>query len=121
VNILGAWLTGTGHPLAGACILIGAKLVGTAVLARLFALCRPSLLTVNWFRRVYEGIGRVKQRLYSSGPWQAVVRWKNRIKERLQRLTHRWRGGHLKRRWRALRVVLRRKWRGQPRVAARLK
>lgn len=111
VNLFAIYLTAQGHATMGASILIGAKLLGTAILARLFALCRPSLLTVNWFRRLYEWIGRVKQWLYTSAPWQAAVRWKNAVKARFKRLTHRWRGGHLKRRWRALRIIIRRKLR----------
>ena len=61
VNLFAIYLTAHGHPLTGTGILIAAKLVGTALLARLFTLCRPSLLTVNWFRRMYEGITRLKQ------------------------------------------------------------
>ena len=111
VNIFAVYLTAAGHALAGTTILIAAKLVGTAILARLFAICRPSLLTVNWFRRLYEWLGRVKQWLYTSAPWQAAVRWKNHINARLARLTHRWRGGHLKRRWKSVLYLMRRRWR----------
>ena len=46
--------------------------VETAVLARLFTLCRPVLLTVNWFRRLYEAFGRFKYRLFHSAPWLAA-------------------------------------------------
>jgi hypothetical protein len=114
VNLFAVWLTANGQAALGAGILIAAKLVGTAILARLFALCRPSLLTVNWFRRLYEAIGRLKSWLYHSAPWQAAIRWKNRIKGRLARLTHRWRGGHLKRRWKAVARVLRRRFSRRP-------
>src|SRR5687767_15427199 len=41
VNIFAVYLTAHGHAVAGAGILIAAKLVGTAILARLFTLCRP--------------------------------------------------------------------------------
>jgi hypothetical protein len=79
-------------------------------------LCRPSLLTVNWFRRLYEAIGRLKQRLYNSAPWQAAVRWKNAVKTRWRHMTRRWRGGALKRRWRAVGHLLRRKFSRKPRI-----
>ncbi|HEX2748088.1 MAG TPA: hypothetical protein VHM91_08825 [Verrucomicrobiales bacterium] len=116
VNIFAVYLTAHGHPVTGTCILIAAKLLGTAILARLFTLCRPSLLTVNWFRRLYKAIGRLKQRLYNSAPWQAAVRWKNSVKAKWQQMTRHWRGGALKRRWRAIGRVMRRKFSRKPRV-----
>jgi hypothetical protein len=109
VNLFAVYLTANGRAALGAGILIGAKLAGTAVLARLFSLCRPSLLTVNWFRRLYEAIGRFRQWLFNSPPWQAAVRWKNAVKVRLKRLTHRWRGGHFRRRWKAIVHLIRRR------------
>lgn len=109
VNLFAVYLTARGQAALGGAILIAAKLVGTAILARLFALCRPSLLTVNWFRRLYEWFGLVKAWLFASAPWVAAVRWKNKVKAKLKRLTHRWRGGHIKRRWKALRVILHRR------------
>jgi hypothetical protein len=114
VNIFAVYLTASGHAALGTGILIAAKLVGTAILARLFAICRPSLLTVNWFRRLHDFIGRLKTWLYNSAPWLAVVRWKNALKTRLARFTRRWRGGHLRRRWRAVIYVLRRRFRKSP-------
>lgn len=110
VNIFAVWLAAHGRPATGTIILIAAKLIGTAVLARLFTVCRPSLLTVHWFRRLYDAIGRLKTRLYTSAPWVAAVRWKNGIKFRLAALTHRWRGGHLRRRWKAVGHLVRRKF-----------
>jgi len=110
VNIFAVWLTANGHALAGTAILIAAKLAGTAILARLFAVCRPSLLTVRWFRRLYEGLVHLKTRLYaaikSMPAWMAVVRWKNAIKLRVAKFVHRWRGGHFKRRWKAVKYLI---------------
>ncbi|HWB03000.1 MAG TPA: hypothetical protein VG796_08260 [Verrucomicrobiales bacterium] len=120
VNIFAVYLTARGHAVTGAGILIAAKLVGTAILARLFSLCRPSLLTVNWFRKLYEAIGRLKQWLYNSAPWQAAVRWKNNLKAWFRHRTRHWRGGALKRRWRAVGQILRRKFSRKPRVQSPL-
>jgi hypothetical protein len=116
VNLFAIYLTANGHAVVGTSILIAAKLLGTAILARLFTLCRPSLLTVNWFRRLYEAIGRLKQWLYNSAPWQAAVRWKNSVKTRWQHMTRHWRGGAFKRRWRAVGHVLRRKFSRKSRI-----
>ena len=113
VNLFAVWLTANGQALPGTAILIAAKLAGTAILARLFTVCRPSLLTVGWFRRLYEGINRLKARLYSAikamPAWGAMVRWKNAIKARAAKFFHRWRGGHFKLRWKAVVHLLRKR------------
>ena len=114
VNLFAIALTAGGHALAGGSILIGAKLLGTAILARIFAVTRPTLLTVDWFRRAYEWLIRTKTWLYStvkqSRAWQAAGEWKRQISARLGRLTHRWRGGHLRRRWKAVVLSHRRRF-----------
>lgn len=109
VKISALWLAAHGHAIYAAGVFIVAKVVGTAVAARLFALCRPTLLTVGWFRRCYEWLVRLKDKLYHSAPWQAAVHWKNRLKLRWQEFTAPLRGGRLKRRWKAILHLMRRK------------
>jgi muconolactone delta-isomerase len=111
VKIFALWLIAQSHAVAGAGVFVAAKVIGTAIVARLFAICRPTLLTVRWFRAVYEWLVRLKARLYHSMPWQKVVAWKNRIRERWRKFTAPWRGGRLKRRWRAVFYLMRRKLR----------
>ena len=99
-------------------MLIAAKLLGTAILARLFAVTRATLLTVGWFRGLYEWIIRTKAWLYgrvkSSQVWQSAVLWKRMAFARLARLTHRWRGGHVRRRWKAVVFFLRKRFGRRP-------
>ncbi len=52
------WLMAQGHVLLGIGCLLAAKLTGMAVLARLYALCRPSLVTLGWFSRLEATILR---------------------------------------------------------------
>ncbi len=111
VKIVALWLIAHGQALAGGGVFLAAKVVGTAIVARLFAICRPTLLTVKWFRSVYEWLLRLKARLYHSAPWQAAVAWKNRLRARWREFTAPWRGGRLKRRWRAVTWLMRRKFR----------
>lgn len=114
VKISALWLAAHGHAIYAACVFIAAKVIGTAAAARLFTLCRPSLLTVGWFKRLYNWFGRIKDRLYQSAAWQAAVRWKKDIKERWAHLTRNWRGGRFKRRWRAIGWMMRRKFSRKP-------
>ena len=97
-----------GHPGRGLSVIIAAKVIGTAIVARIFTVCRPSLLTVRWFRRLYEWIVRVKTRLYTAikamPAWATAVRWKNAIKALLPKK------GMLTRQWKAIGQLVRRKF-----------
>ena len=52
---LGAlWLIGQGRPGLGLMLIVVAKVVGTAIVARLFTLTRPALLRLAWFATLYR-------------------------------------------------------------------
>ena len=53
VKLAALWLIGHGHAGLGLTLVVVAKLVGTAVVARLFELTRPALLRLAWFARLY--------------------------------------------------------------------
>ena len=46
IKLLALWFIGNGHRLLGLLVIVAAKLVGTAVVARLFTLTRPALMTM---------------------------------------------------------------------------
>lgn len=52
-KIAGLWLIGQGHSLLGVSTFLGAKVVGTALLAWLFSLTKPALMQIGWFARAY--------------------------------------------------------------------
>ena len=118
VKIIALWLIAHGQALAGTGVFITAKIVGTAIVARLFTICRPSLLTVRWFQRLYDWLVRLKTRLYHSAPWQRVVAAKNRLRAWWKRITTPLRGGRLKRRWKAIATLIRRKFTRKPAATA---
>ena len=54
---LGAlWLIAQGHEIAGVVVILVAKIVGTAVVARLFSLTQSALLRMHWFAVFYNCI-----------------------------------------------------------------
>ena len=53
VKLLALFLFGTGHYASGVMLIAGAKLAGTAVVARLFQLLQPTLMRIGWFARWY--------------------------------------------------------------------
>jgi hypothetical protein len=51
---LGAlWLIGVGKGGLGVTVIVVAKVVGTAIVARIFTLTRPALIRLSWFEAVY--------------------------------------------------------------------
>jgi hypothetical protein len=64
VKLAAVWFMARGHALGGLIVIVVAKLAGTAVLARLFALTQPALMRLAWFARWYTR-------------W---VAWKNELK-----------------------------------------
>ena len=96
VKLAALWLVAQGHGLAGVALIVLAKLVGTAIVARLFVLTRPALLQMPWFARLYGRwvpwkealLTRVRARLRASWVWRAS-RW---VKRGLKRRWSRWTG-----------------------------
>lgn len=73
---LGAlYLIGHGQHVAGITLLIVAKIVGTAILARLFSLTQPSMMQLAWFATWYPRWkawkDKLLQRLRASVAWRA--------------------------------------------------
>lgn len=66
VKLAAVWLIGTGRPVLGLAVIVLAKVLGTALVARLFALTHPTLMTLPWFARLYA----------RWMPWKAaLLRW----------------------------------------------
>lgn len=53
LKLLALKLITIGHQLWGVAVIVGAKVVGTAIVARLFHLTKPALLRIPWFARLY--------------------------------------------------------------------
>lgn len=53
VKLLALWLIGIGRGGLGIVVIVLAKLLGTAVMARLFQLTQPALMRLAWFARLY--------------------------------------------------------------------
>ena len=107
---LGAlFLMGRGQVVAGVGVIIMAKVLGTAIVARLFTVCQPTLMGVGWFRAGHDWLVRMKQMLYAKlramPAWQAAVA----LKERAKRWLRTFKPGVIARRWKAIRLRLRRR------------
>jgi hypothetical protein len=78
VKLLALFLMGRGHALMGAAVLLAAKVLGTAILARLFTLTQPALMGLAWFARWYPRWKAWKDEVIAqvrcSALWQAARR-----------------------------------------------
>lgn len=63
-KVAGLWMIASGRFFSGCLIMLTAKVVSTAVIARIFLTCRPQLLTMPWFARLYAWTGLLRQRVH---------------------------------------------------------
>ena len=84
VKLLALYLFGRGQTALGLALLLGAKLVGTALLARLFQLTQPALMQLPWFARWYPRWKNWKDavlaQVHSSAVWHAAQELKRKAK-----------------------------------------
>ena len=80
VKLLALWAVGQGHVITGLVVIGLAKVAGTALLARLFTLTQPRLMTLPWFVRLYTRWTDWKTRLLewvrSSAMWRSAQTFK---------------------------------------------
>jgi hypothetical protein len=76
IKLIALYLFGSGHYTSGLVLLLGAKLAGTAVVARLFQLTLPALMQIPLFARWYPRWKTWKDRVLGavrqSAPWRAA-------------------------------------------------
>ena len=84
LELAALWAMASGHFLAGVLALGTAKLMTTALFARLYTLCQPSLMTVWWFARLHDGLTDAKHwahaRLEAWGVWRVARRTITRLR-----------------------------------------
>lgn len=97
------WLAG-GQKVLGIGTIFAAKVMGTALVARIFQLTREALLTIGWCLWVYEKVSAVREAAYAIWRAMPVVRW-----WRMRWAKEKAKGGFWKRKWMALRSVIKTK------------
>lgn len=85
-------LIGAGHKLAGLGVIAVAKLLGTALLGRIFLLTEPQLRQFGWLARALDAWHAFKQRamdwLRASAPWRAARAAVLTLRQRWRRARH---------------------------------
>lgn len=65
LKLLGLWLMSSGHAFFAVAVIIAAKVLGTAIVTRTFVICKPRLMTLSWFERLYGGFISLRERVYA--------------------------------------------------------
>ena len=95
VKLAALWLLSSGFKLLGALLIVAAKLVGTAIVARLFTLTRPALLRMPWFAGIYRRWTAWKDALLAQVRASWAWRAGRIVKRSLQRRWQRWRASFM--------------------------
>jgi hypothetical protein len=114
VKLAAFWLVAHKQAALGLGVIIAAKLVGTALLARIYALTHPQLLRIAWFAALHARYVSFKMRVYAALKATRIYQFLHQHKLRLKAWFKEWREararGLLRKRWIAA-VRLLRKWR----------
>lgn len=59
------WVT-RGYWLPSLMLIAFAKVLGTAIVARMYVVCQPKLMTIAWFRQLHAGLYLLRNHLYAA-------------------------------------------------------
>lgn len=117
VKLAALWLLAHGQQVLGLTLVVGAKVLGTALVARIYSLTHPKLLSIGWFAWLHERFVAFKTKVYAS---LKTTRWYQaahvqmlHIKARVKDLLRNKGRAFWRKRWEAARRLIRR-WRRSP-------
>ncbi len=91
MKLVALFLIANGHALSAALLFVGAKIAGTAILARLFMLTQAKLMQIGWFARGYNWLMPWQERMFAAVRASWAWRYGRIIKYRVgQAIKARW-------------------------------
>ncbi|MEO8935883.1 MAG: hypothetical protein ABI277_08055, partial [Burkholderiaceae bacterium] len=63
-KIAGLWMIASGRFFSGCALMLAAKVLSTAIIARIFLTCRPQLMRMPWFARLYAWTCVLRDRIH---------------------------------------------------------
>lgn len=96
VKLLALLLFAQGHGVVGLTLVIAAKVLGTAMAARLFELTEPALMQLAWFARFYPTFKSWKNRLLAQVRQSALWRGVRLVKAQLRHAVEKFWQSHTK-------------------------
>ncbi|WP_426190457.1 hypothetical protein [Massilia sp. DWR3-1-1] len=89
VKLLALFAIGAGYPVTGVAVFVAAKLGGAALVARVYFLTRPALLTLPWFARWHARFLAVRDdwlaRLRATGFYRRAALTSEQLRQALRR------------------------------------
>ena len=93
VKFLALWFISQGKVLDGTLVILAAKVLGTAIVARLFTLTQPALMQLGWFAHTYlrwiDWKEALLRQVRASWPWRLGRLLKRRLRRRWTRFISR--------------------------------
>lgn len=95
LKFVAIYLVANGYFVAATALFIGAKIVSTALIARLFMLVRPALMRIGWFAALHDLFMPWKDaifaRIRASWAWRYGRMLKNAVRHEARQAWQRWR------------------------------
>jgi hypothetical protein len=66
VKLIAVYWLARGYWFVSLAVIIAAKVLGTAIEARMFVLCKPQLMTIPWFRRLHDTLIAIRDRVHAA-------------------------------------------------------
>ncbi len=89
IKLVALWLIHRGQAALGVAVIVATKLLGTALVGRLFVLTEPQLMQFAWFARALGWWRTTKQRVKTavkrSATWRAAQLTRRRLRVLLRR------------------------------------
>lgn len=89
LKFLAVFLVAKGQIVLAGLLFLAAKVVATALIARLFLLTQPALMQIGWFARGYDIVMPWKDALvdmvHNSLVWRVARVWKERVRRAIRR------------------------------------
>jgi hypothetical protein len=95
LKLAALFLVAKGQIVLAGLLFVLAKVVATALVARLFLLTQPALMQIGWFARAHDTVLPWKDalvaRVHASWAWRVGRVWKQRVRRVLAAQARRWR------------------------------
>lgn len=108
VKLSALWLISHGQHALGLFTVIGAKLIGTALVARIYTLTQGSLLKILWFAWLHTRFTAFKQKVYGYLKATAIYQSAHELKVKLKKFVLGRGKAFWRKRWEAARRYARR-------------
>jgi hypothetical protein len=94
VKVAGLWMIAKGSFFTGCLVMLAAKIASTALIARIFLTCRPQLLQMQWFARLYALTCAFRDRIHRWMAQQPAWHDAKRLVRHIRNTVRAWTRGH---------------------------